>query len=165
MSSRQTADSGGSSTLSDGNQHLTFSLGTETYGVDILRVQEIRGYSSVTPIPNTPSWVRGVMNLRGTIVPVVDLRSKLGLPACEYSRFTVIIVVNVGAKIMGLIVDAVSDVLDFESKDFQEAPSLGSGTGSQFAKGIVHVKDELVVLLDLDQIFVAQEPAPELVAS
>ena len=129
----------------DGNQYLTFSLGRETYGIEILRVQEIRGYSPATPIPNSPSWVRGVMNLRGTIVPVVDLRAKLGLELAQYGRFTVIIVVNVGTRVIGLIVDAVSDVLSF-------SPDLGGSGDGRFARGIAHVQEALVVLLDLERV-------------
>jgi len=144
-----------SSFSADGNQYLTFLLASETYGVDILRVQEIRGYTAATPIPNAPAWLRGVMNLRGTIVPVVDLRAKLGLTTGEYNRFTVIIVVTIGTKMMGLIVDAVSDVLSFAAKDIQPAPELGSGAEARFARGIAHVRDQLVVLLDLERVFSA----------
>lgn len=136
----------------DGNQYLTFSLGRETYGIEILRVQEIRGYSPATPIPNSPSWVRGVMNLRGTIVPVVDLRAKLGLELAQYGRFTVIIVVNVGTRVIGLIVDAVSDVLSFSPEDVQPAPDLGGSGDGRFARGIAHVQEALVVLLDLERV-------------
>ncbi|MFO1008929.1 MAG: chemotaxis protein CheW [Planctomycetota bacterium] len=136
----------------DGNQFLTFSLGNETYGIEILRVQEIRGYTAATPIPNSPSWVRGIMNLRGTIVPVVDLRAKLGLEPTAYGRFTVIIVVNVGTRVIGLIVDSVSDVLSFSPQDVQPAPDLGGGSEGRFARGIARVQESLVVLLDLERV-------------
>src|SRR5262245_63684784 len=96
----------------DGNQFLTFRLQEEEYGIEILRVQEIKGFSRITPIPNTPSYIKGAMNLRGTVVPIVDLRCKFGMPEAEYNQFTVIIVVTVGKKIVGLVVDAVSDVLN-----------------------------------------------------
>ena len=92
----------------DGGQFLTFSLGGELYGVDILRVQEIKGYTVVTKIPNTPPHIKGVLNLRGTIVPIVELRTKFGMPTIDYTTFTVIIVVVVQDKVMGLVVDAVS---------------------------------------------------------
>src|SRR5438105_13877699 len=104
------------------NQYLTFALGDEEYGVEILKVQEIRGYAPITPIPNTPPHIKGVMNLRGAIIPVVDLRRKLAMPATECSPFTVIIVVTVGTRVMGVIVDAVSDVLDIPPMDIQPTP-------------------------------------------
>lgn len=133
-------------------QYLTFHLGEEEYGIEILRVQEIRGYTAATPIPNSPSWVRGIMNLRGTIVPVVDLRAKLGLEPTAYGRFTVIIVVNVGTRVIGLIVDSVSDVLSFSPQDVQPAPDLGGGSEGRFARGIARVQESLVVLLDLERV-------------
>jgi purine-binding chemotaxis protein CheW len=103
----------------DGNQYLTFTLGQEEYGVEILQVQEIKGYSAITPIPNTPPYIKGMMNLRGTIIPVLDLRAKFDLAATEYNQFTVIIVMRVGAKVMGVIVGAVSDVLNISTTDIQ----------------------------------------------
>ncbi|MGH7266334.1 MAG: chemotaxis protein CheW [Candidatus Rokuibacteriota bacterium] len=136
----------------DGNQYLTFSLGQEEYGVEILKVQEIKGYSAITPIPNTPPYVKGVMNLRGTIIPVVDLRSKLGMAAAEYSPFTVIVVVRVGSKTIGLVVDAVSDVLHIPSASLQPAPDFGAQVDADFISGLARAGDKLVVLLDLDRI-------------
>ena len=100
-----------SDTTARAGQYLTFRLGHEEYGVEILKVQEIKGYSAITPIPSAPAFLKGVMNLRGTIVPVVDLRSRFGMAAADYTPFTVIIVVTVGSRVMGLVVDAVSDVL------------------------------------------------------
>lgn len=152
---RMAPSAGGFAT--DGNQYLTFSLDRETYGIEILRVQEIRGYSAATPIPNAPPWVRGIMNLRGTIVPVIDLRAKLGLPSSAYNRFTVIIVVNVGTRVIGLIVDAVSDVLTFSPQEVQPAPDLGGGSDGRFARGIARVQDSLVVLLDLERVLGSAE--------
>ena len=144
----------------DGSQYLTFALGAEEYGVEILKVQEIRGYSPVTPIPNTPSYVKGVMNLRGTIIPVVDLRGKLAMPDTTYSPFTVIIVVTVGAKVMGLIVDAVSDVLDIPHADIQATPDFGAQVNARFIHGMARAGDKLVVLLDIDRVLGEEEPAP-----
>jgi purine-binding chemotaxis protein CheW len=134
----------------DGTQYLTFALGAEEYGVAILNVQEIKGYSTVTPIPNTPPYVKGVMNLRGTIVPVIDLRLRLGMPPGEYGPFTVIVVLAVGTKIVGTIVDAVSDVLTIPAADVQATPSFGSAVDLRFIAGIAHSNDKLVVLLDVD---------------
>jgi len=135
----------------EGGQYLTFTLGHEEYGVEILRVQEIKGYSPVTPIPNTPAYVRGVMNLRGAIIPVMDLRMKFGMPEAEYTAFTVIIVVTVGAKTMGVIVDSVSDVLIIGKGDVQPTPDFGSTVDAGFIHGIARAGEKLVALLDLDR--------------
>ncbi len=136
----------------NGNQFLTFSLGDELYGVDILRVQEIKGYTAVTKIPNTPSHIKGVLNLRGTIVPIVELRTKFGMPTIDYTAFTVIIVVVVQDKVMGLVVDAVSDVLDIERNDIQSAPDFGSKVDVTFLHGVGKSGDKLVSLLDIDRL-------------
>jgi purine-binding chemotaxis protein CheW len=130
-------------------QYLSFALGDEQYGIEILRVQEIKGYSGITPIPNTPAHIRGVMNLRGTVIPVVDLRAKFHLESREYDKFTVIIVVTVGARIIGLVVDGVSDVLDISRSDIRPAPELGQADSTRFISGMVHVGERLVVLLDI----------------
>jgi purine-binding chemotaxis protein CheW len=120
----------------DGNQFLTFNLGEELYGVDILRVQEIKGYTAVTKIPNTPSHIKGVLNLRGTIVPIIELRTKFNMPTIDYTAFTVIIVVVVRDKVMGLVVDAVSDVLNIDKKDIQPPPQFGAKVDVSFLNGI-----------------------------
>jgi len=133
-------------------QHLTFTLGGEEYGVDILRVQEIKGFSSVTSIPNAPPWVKGVMNLRGTVVPVFDMRSKFGMEVRAYDRFTVIVVVNVGTRVVGLIVDAVSDVLDIERDAIEPVPDLGAAIDTSVIHGIARQGDRLITLLDIDRV-------------
>jgi purine-binding chemotaxis protein CheW len=136
----------------DGNQYLTFPLGPEEYGVEILKVQEIRGYSPITPIPNTPPHIKGVMNLRGVIIPVVDLRRKLAMPSADYNAFTVIIVVTVGTKVMGLIVDGVSDVLNIAAADIQPTPDFGGQVDARFIDGLARAGDKLVVLLDIERV-------------
>ena len=146
--------------VSDGTQFLTFALGDEEYGVPILNVQEIKGYAPVTPIPNTPAWVRGVMNLRGTIVPVIDLRLRLGMPATEYGTFTVIIVLAVGTKVVGTIVDAVSDVRTISDADVQTTPELAVGPDLRFIDGIARAGDKLVILLDAEALLRQEELAP-----
>lgn len=138
----------------DGSQFLTFSLGDELYGVDILRVQEIKGYTTVTRIPNTPAHIKGVLNLRGTIVPIVELRTKFGMPTIEYTMFTVIVVVVVQDKVMGLVVDAVSDVLNIEKKDIQPPPEFGNTVDVSFISGIGKSGDRLVSLFDIDRLLV-----------
>ncbi|ULA63076.1 MAG: hypothetical protein LZF86_100074 [Nitrospira sp.] len=136
----------------DGSQFLTFQLGEELYGVDILRVQEIKGYTAVTRIPNTPPHIKGVLNLRGTIVPIVELRTKFGMDTIEYTMFTVIVVVVVREKIMGLVVDAVSDVLNIDKKDIQAAPQFGAKVDVSFLNGIGKSGDKLIALLDMDRL-------------
>lgn len=136
----------------DDNQFLTFNLGDELYGVDILRVQEIKGYTAVTKIPNTPPHIKGVLNLRGTIVPIVELRTKFGMPTIDYTAFTVIIVVVVRDKVMGLVVDAVSDVLNIDKKDIQVPPQFGVKVDVSFLNGIGKSGDKLVALLDIDRM-------------
>jgi purine-binding chemotaxis protein CheW len=136
----------------DGNQYLTFALGQEEYGVEILKVQEIKGYSAITPIPNTPPYIKGVMNLRGTIIPVMDLRAKFSLAETEYNQFTVIIVVLVGTKVVGVIVDAVSDVLNIPSSDIQAAPDFGGQVETRFINGLAKAGEKLIVLLDIEKV-------------
>jgi purine-binding chemotaxis protein CheW len=143
----------------DGSQYLTFALGQEEYGVEILKVQEIKGYSTITPIPNTPAYVKGVMNLRGTIIPVVDLRAKFGMTATEYTPFTVIIVLTVGTKVMGLIVDAVSDVLNIARTDIQATPDFGAEVDARYINGMAKAGEKLVVLLAIDTVLGGAELA------
>lgn len=141
----------------DGNQFLTFQLGEELYGVDILRVQEIKGYTTVTKIPNTPSYIKGVLNLRGTIVPIVELRTTFGMETIDYTMFTVIVVVVVRDRIMGLVVDSVSDVLNISQKDIQASPEFGSRVDVSFLNGIGKSGDKLVALLNIDRLLTESE--------
>lgn len=134
------------------NQHLTFTVGQEEYGIDILTVQEIRGFSSVTPVPNAPSYVKGVMNLRGTIIPVVDLQSRLVARATTCTPFSVIIVVLVQGKATGLIVDAVSDVVGLPPGDIRDVPDFGDYGSERFLRGLTQVGNKLVLLLDLEKV-------------
>jgi len=137
-------------------QYLTFIMAGEEYGVDILCVQEIRGWESATPLPNAPPHIKGVINLRGTIVPIVDLRQCFGLEGIEYTAVTVVIVLKVrtdeGDRIMGIVVDAVSDVYSLEDKDLRAAPDLGSAVNTDFIRGLVNVQDKMVILLDIDKL-------------
>ncbi len=137
---------------SDGSQFLTFNLGEELYGVDILRVQEIKGYTSVTKTPNTPAHSKGVLNLRGTIVPILELRAKFNMPTIQYTAFTVIIIVMVQDNVMGLVVDSVSDVLNIGSKDIHAPPQFEAKMERCFLNGIGKSGDKLVALLDIDRL-------------
>ncbi|MGE0679651.1 MAG: chemotaxis protein CheW [Candidatus Binatia bacterium] len=141
----------------DDNQYLTFTLGEEEYGIDILKVQEIKGYSAVTRIPRSPAYVKGVMNLRGTIVPVIDLRTKFGLEPTAYDQFTVIIVVVVQGRAMGLIVDTVSDVLNIPASDVQPTPELSSDMDTNFIAGMGKAGDKLIILLDVHKVLGVEE--------
>jgi purine-binding chemotaxis protein CheW len=141
-------------------QYLAFRLGVSEYAIEILRVQEIKAVTAITPMPHTPSYVKGVMNLRGAIVPVVDLRARLGLSDAAYGRFTVIIVVTVGTKVVGLVVDSVSDVIAIASADIEPPPSL-TGSHDTPVYGLAHVGERLVVLLDLDATLGPEEAGRE----
>jgi len=138
------------------HQVLTFTLGEETYGVDILRVQEIRGYSAVTRIPQAPAHVLGVLNLRGSIVPIVDMRMRFNLQRAEYTPLTVIIVLSVessvGRRDFGVVVDGVSDVIDVAVSDIKPAPELGVHVSTEFIEGLAAVSGRMVMLLDIDQL-------------
>jgi purine-binding chemotaxis protein CheW len=146
-------------------QVLTFVLGAETYGVDILRVQEIRGWSAVTRIPNSPPHVLGVLNLRGSIVPIVDLRKRFELAQAEYTAVTVVIVLTVrsgaGRREFGVVVDGVSDVVDVEAAAVQPTPDMGARAATDHIRGLVSIAGRMVVLLDIDRLLGAQltEPA------
>jgi purine-binding chemotaxis protein CheW len=137
-------------------QVLTFCLGPETYGVDILRVQEIRGWAPVTRIPHTPVQVLGVLNLRGSIVPIIDLRVQFALDKAEFTPLTVIVVLSVktpaGKREFGLVVDSVSDVVDIEADDMKETPSLGSQVNEHFIQGLATIADRMLILLDVDEL-------------
>jgi purine-binding chemotaxis protein CheW len=136
----------------EGHQFLTFRLQEEEYGIEILRVQEIKGFSRVTPIPNTPRFVRGVLNLRGEVVPILDLRTRFNMPETEYNQFTVIIVVNVASKIVGLVVDAVSDVLNVGSREIEPVPDLGSAIDISYLTGMAKAGERLITLLNIDKL-------------
>ncbi|MBX5460591.1 MAG: purine-binding chemotaxis protein CheW [Steroidobacteraceae bacterium] len=145
-----------SETSSGAEQFLTFVLGGEEYGVTILQVQGIQGWDRVTPIPNTPDYILGVINLRGAIVPIVDLRRRFGMPAAEFGPTTVVIVVKVvnerGERTLGLVVDAVSEVCSVSAEARQPAPDFGSGIKTDFVKGLATVDNRMVILLDIDRM-------------
>ena len=137
-------------------QFLTFIMANEEYGVDILRVQEIRGWDNVTPIPNTPSYIKGVINLRGTIVPIVDLRERFGLEQMKYDATTVVIVLKVVSaekeRIMGIVVDAVSDVYNVGQDEMKPPPDFGSVVSIDFVKGLVAIEEKMLIILEIDEM-------------
>jgi purine-binding chemotaxis protein CheW len=146
-----------SGSVADSDQFLTFTLQDEEYGIEILRVQEIKGFTKVRPIPNAPSYVKGVVNLRGTVVPILDLRSRFGMSDAEYNQFTVIIMVSVGAKVVGLVVDAVSDVLNIAGSAIEETPELGGEVDTSFFRGMGKVGEKLVLLLNVDKLLAGEK--------
>jgi purine-binding chemotaxis protein CheW len=148
---------------SDGehDQFLTFIMAGEEYGVDILRVQEIRGWDGVTPIPNTPDYIKGVINLRGSVVPIIALRERFGLESVEYGPTTVVIVLRVesdkGERVMGIVVDAVSDVYNVAPEDMKAPPDFGSIISVDFVKGLTTVDEKMVIILDIDHLMNSDE--------
>lgn len=136
---------------------LVFRLGQEEYGVDILKVQEIRGYDKVTPLPSAPDFLKGVVNLRGTIVPVLDLRVKFGLPEPSYDAFTVVIILRIGPRVIGIVVDAVSDVVGFTADQVKSAPRLGSLVDASFLAGLATQGERMVLLLDIEKFLSTRE--------
>lgn len=137
-------------------QYLTFMLAGEEYGVEILKVQEIKGWESATPIPNTPDHVLGVLNLRGAVVPIIDLRRRFDLESIDYGATTVVIVVKMNheghERTVGLVVDAVADVYRLESGDIQPAPEMGGAINTEFVQGLSTVDDKMVILLEIDNL-------------
>jgi purine-binding chemotaxis protein CheW len=134
---------------------LVFILGAEEYGVDILKVQEIRGYEKVTPIPAAPEFLKGIVNLRGTIVPIVDLRVKFALPDPRYDATTVVVILRVAGRVIGMVVDAVSDVVRLAPNDVKQAPQLGSIVDSSVLAGLATQGERMVMLLDIEKLLSA----------
>jgi purine-binding chemotaxis protein CheW len=141
----------------ESSQFLTFLLDEQEYGLELFKIQEIRGYAPVTPIPNVPAHVRGVMNLRGTVLPVVDLRMKFHLPPIEYNKFTVIVIATLGEKIVGLLVDAVSDVLQVNHDAMRAAPDFGTAVDTRFINGVFQTREHLAVALNLEKLLTETE--------
>ncbi len=143
---------------------LTFFLAGEEYGVDILRVQEIKGWDSVTNIPNTPEYIRGVINIRGSIVPIIDMRLRFNLEMKEYNATTVVIVLNVvnegkADRTMGVVVDAVSDVYNVPIDDVKASPDFGTAVDTEFVTGLATIDEKMIIVLDIDHMLNAAELA------
>ena len=140
-------------------EYLTFTLGAEEYGIDILKVQEIRGYDAVTKIANAPPFIKGVINLRGVIVPIVDLRIKFNLGSETYDQFTVVIILNIGRRVMGVVVDGVSDVIQLSSDNLRSAPEFGSVLDTRYILGLGTVEDRMIIVVDIEHLMTGQEMA------
>ena len=138
---------------------LVFALGKEEYGIDILKVQEIRGYDAVTSIANSPVFIKGVINLRGNIVPIVDLRIKFGLGNVVYDQFTVVIIINVSQRTMGIVVDGVSDVMTLASDQLRSAPEFGSALDTAYILGLGTVENRMIILVDIEKLMTSADMA------
>ena len=139
------------------NEYLTFKLGEEEYGIDILKVQEIRGYDAVTRIANTPPWLKGVVNLRGTIVPIVDMRIKFNLGRAEYNQFTVVIILNIAKRTVGMVVDSVSDVMTLAGEQIRPAPELAGSMDTRYITGLGTVEGRMIILADIERLMTSRE--------
>jgi purine-binding chemotaxis protein CheW len=139
------------------NQYVTFVIGEETYGVEVLKVQEIIGMTQITHVPNAMSFMKGVINLRGSVVPVVDMRIKFTMSEREYDAFTVIIIVEVRGRMIGMIVDSVSDVVSIPVKGIQDTPHFSAKIETDFIMGIGQIEEKLVIILDVDRIMSSEE--------
>ncbi|CAK0772668.1 chemotaxis protein CheW [Gammaproteobacteria bacterium] len=141
------------------HEFLTFTLGAEEYAVDILKVQEIRGYDPVTPIANTPSFIKGVVNLRGAIVPIVDLRIKFQLGNADYHERTVVIVLNLSGRIVGTVVDGVSDVVSLGADQIKPAPEFGNALDTQYLMGLGTIENRMLILVDIERLMTSRDMA------
>lgn len=141
----------------DTNQYVTFLIGSEVYGVEVLRVQEIIGMTRVTQVPNSMHFMKGVINLRGTVVPVVDMRLRFVMDEKDYDNFTVILIVEVKGTMIGMIVDSVSDVVNIPVKDIQDTPHFSVNIRTDYIKGIGRIEEDLVIVLDVDKILSHEE--------
>lgn len=142
-----------------GHEYLSFLLGGEEYAIDILRVQEIRGYEAVTSIAHAPLFIKGVINLRGAIVPIIDLRIKFGIGVAEYTPFTVVIILNVSDRVVGIVVDAVSDVLTVYDEAIRPPPELTKTVDLRYITGLAMLDERMLILVDIEGLMLSSEMA------
>ena len=139
------------------SEYLTFTLGNEEYGIDILKVQEIRGYDTVTHIANAPEFIKGVINLRGVIVPIVDMRIKFKVGVPTYNEFTVVIIMNVLGRVIGMVVDGVSDVVALSPEQIKVAPEMGAAMDTDYITGLGTLNDQMLILVDIEKLMSSEE--------
>jgi len=151
------ATSDASATPTSIREFLAFKLGREEYGIDILRVQEIRSYERPTRIANAPEFIKGVVNLRGVIVPIIDMRLKFNLEQAHYDHLTVVIVLNIGQRVMGMVVDAVSDVITLAPEQLRPVPEFSAGMASEHLLAIGAVDDRMLILMDIEALMSSNE--------
>ena len=152
MNTQSDSHRAGAEHLGNGQEFLAFKLGNEEYGIDILKVQEIRGYEAVTRIASAPEFIKGVINLRGIIIPVVDMRIKFQLGTPVYDQFTVVIILNVGGRVVGMVVDSVSDVTTLTREQIRPAPEMGSSFDAQVLMGLGTIDERMLILIDIDRL-------------
>jgi purine-binding chemotaxis protein CheW len=164
MQSTLTAPAAGASTLNvdeRAGKYLTFVIGKEEFGVGVLKVREIMGIQDITAVPQTPPYLKGVINLRGKVIPVIDLRLKFGLPSIDYTQRTCIIVVQVkgdaASLLMGIIVDEVSEVITMTAGDIEDTPDFGASVATNYILGMAKIKDRVKILLDINEVLTSQE--------
>jgi len=143
----------------DRQEFLTFTLGKEEYGIEILKVQEIRSYEAVTTIANAPEFIKGVVNLRGTIVPIVDMRIKFNLGEVDYTQFTVVIILNVAGRVVGMVVDSVSDVISLGAEQIRPAPDFSSSFDVKYITGLGTVDKRMLILVDIEKLMCGSDMA------
>jgi len=141
----------------DGTQYVVFSINQRIFGIELFKTKEVLSYRKITPLPQVEGFVKGIINLRGAIIPVFDLREKFNLPAKEYTRFHVIIVVEIAGRVMGVIVDEISDVMDILPEEFQTTGNLPSNLRREYLKGVGKKQDEMIILLDMDRLLSPEE--------
>lgn len=139
------------------SEYLTFTLGSEEYAIDILKVQEIRGYERPTLIANSPAFIKGVINLRGIIVPIVDLRIKFNLGKIEYTPFTVVIILNVAGRVIGVVVDSVSDVISLTSSQVRQAPDFSGGFDTKYILGLATIDARMLIVTDIERLMTSAD--------
>ena len=139
------------------SEFLAYRLGSEEYGIDIQKVQELRGYDAVTAIANTPAFIKGVVNLRGIIVPIIDMRIKFNLGSPVYDQFTVVIILNISGRIMGMVVDSVSDVITLTPEQIKPAPAMGAAIDTDYLMGLGTIEERMLILLDIDCLMSSAE--------
>ncbi|SMC16945.1 CheW protein [Andreprevotia lacus DSM 23236] len=145
------------STANGAAEYLVFTLGLEEYGIDILKVQEIRGYDHVTRIASTPEFIKGIINLRGIIVPIVDLRIKFALGEPAYDQFTVVIILNVAQRVIGIVVDGVSDVIALTRDQIKPAPEFGAHLSTEYIQGLGALEERMIILADIERLLTSRE--------
>ncbi|MDP2256533.1 MAG: chemotaxis protein CheW [Rhodoferax sp.] len=138
-------------------EFLSFTLGQEEYGIDIQKVQELRGYDTVTRIANAPEHIKGVVNLRGIIVPIIDMRIKFNLGTPTYDQFTVVIILNLASRVMGMVVDSVSDVITLTPEQIKPAPEMGAVLGTDYLIGLGTLDERMLILVDIDKLMTSAE--------
>lgn len=143
--------------VGESREYLTFTLGEEEYGIDILNVQEIRGYDAVTKIANSPDFIKGVINMRGIIVPIIDMRLKFKLGEVEYNQFTVVIILNISGRVIGMVVDGVSDVIALKGEQIRPAPEFGAVLDTDYIDGLATLEERMVIVIDIAKLMTSSE--------